>query len=134
MSHWIADERMEIMPFQREDGKWVWVTSRRCTFVFGATNNAAVFVVPPMFESDLGSIPAWGRWLVSPSDPDCAQAYVLHDYINSLTGSRPPGFDVVSSVEAAAVLYDALRCNGVAVWKASLIFAAVVAGIAKGER
>lgn len=133
MSHWIEDERMEIMPFKRDDGKWVWITSRRMTFMFGAFQNSAVFAVPANFESDLGSIPAWARWLVNPSDPDCAQAYILHDFINTLTNHRPPGIDVVSSVQAAAALYDALRCNGVAVWKAKIIYLAVVLGIAKEE-
>jgi hypothetical protein len=134
VSHYVEDDRMEIMPFRRDDGVWVWIVSRRFTFVFGDDLNRQVFTVPAGFETDLGSIPAWGRWMISPSDPGCAQAYVLHDYLNTITAKRRPGFGVLSSVAAAAVLYDAMRCNYVPVWKATTIHTAVLAGIASGER
>lgn len=132
MSHYI-DDKLTIQPIKLDNGKWIWVTSREFSFHFGGVGGS-VFIVPQGFETDLGSIPAALRWLLGPSDPDCVQAYVLHDYVNSLTDHRPPGIWVWSSEAAAAILYDALRCNNVPVWKADLICTGVRFGIAKEEK
>lgn len=133
MSHWVDNQRMTIQPMI-VNGKWRWVNSRPFRFVLGPDSiEGAVIDVPAGFDSDLGSIPWWARWLISPSDPDCAQAYMLHDWMNKLTAGRPPQMGVWSSQAAAAILYDALRCNDVPVWKAKLIFFAVCLGIAKKE-
>lgn len=134
MSHWIDSERMDIHPFRGPDGEWRWVNSRGFTFVLGSSQVDGVsFTVPVGFDTDLGSIPRWARWLFSPSDPACAKSYVLHDYLNTLTRQRPPGIGVWSSQLAAAVLYEGMRCDGVGVAKAKTIFLAVVLGIARKE-
>lgn len=134
MSEFLTDDRLNIQPMQREDGTWVWVTSRAFGFRFGSYGDyGCIFTVPMGFETDLGSIPWWCRWLLNPSDPSCSTAYVIHDYVNSITKRRRPGIGVVSSHMAASVLYDALRLCGVSPFKAGTIYSGVVAGIAKDE-
>lgn len=132
MSAFNVDDRLTIQPFRRSDGVMVWITSSEIRFRFG-DDTGPLFVVPMGFETDLGSIPAALRWFFSPSDPECARSYVLHDWINTLTNKRPPGAGVWSSLAAAAVLYDALRCDQVSVLKSRTIHMGVTAGIAKNE-
>jgi len=134
MSHFLADERLEIGVYtDPTTGKKTWVTSRPYGFVLGDLGGY-LFVVDEYFETDLGSIPRWLRWLFNPSDPRYVRAYVTHDYVNSLTAKRPPGPGVWSSIVAAALLYDALRLDGAAIWPASILTAGVFVGIAKAER
>lgn len=132
MSYFVADDRLTIQPFRRSDGVMVWVTSSEIRFRFG-DSNGPIFAVPMGFETDLGSIPAALRWLFNPADPQCVRSYVLHDWVNSLTRRRPPGPGVWSSQAAAAVLYDALRCDGVSTAKAKTLYLGVVSGIARNE-
>ena len=137
MSHFIDAQRLEIYPLQRSDGKHIWVVSRKFGFVFGGYfegNTPACIWVPEGFETDLGSIPAAMRWLINPSDPQYAPAYVLHDWTNHMTDRRPPGPNIFSSNLACAVFYEALRCNGVPVWMARMQASGVELGIASKER
>lgn len=137
MSHFFSDQRLTIASFVRPDGKTVWVTSRDFGFVLGGIDGQttpAMFIVPEGFETDLGSIPWWARAIFSPSDPQAARAYVLHDWVNYLTAGRPPGKNVWSSRVAAAILYDALRLDGASPLKAGVVTTAVTLGIAKGEK
>lgn len=134
MSHFLSDERLEIGVFtDPATGRKTWVTSRDFGFI-ALGSPSVLYVVPEYFETDLGSIPPWLRWLFSPSDPRYVRAYVLHDYLNSLTDKRPPGPGVLSSIVAAGLLYDALRLDGAAILPASILTAGVFLGIAKAER
>lgn len=137
MSRFLFDARLEIAVFvDPTDGRRKWVTSRNLGFVYGDETTVAsyaTFIVPPGFETDLGTIPWWARWLFNPSDPAVARCYVLHDYINKLTQSRPPGPGVWSSQAAAAVLYEAMALDGVSLWRRKIQFLGVVLGIAKSE-
>lgn len=132
MSMFFADERLEIGVFKDPTtGRTTWVTSRSYGFVLG---DAVPFVIAEAFETDLGSIPRWLRWLFNPADPRYARAFVTHDWFNRLTAGRPPGPGVWSSQVACAVLYEALRLDGAAVLSSFILTAGVFLGIAKAER
>lgn len=133
MSMYVGDSQLMIYPLRLPGGEWRWITSRSFSFQYGGFGGP-IITVPQGFETDLGSIPPLVRVILSPSDPACAQAYVLHDWINTLTNRRPPGPGVWSSGSAASILYDALRVKDVPVWKAELIRTGVQLGIAKGEK
>lgn len=137
MSQFVGGERLEIGIFtDPTTGRKTWVTSRAYGFVLGGdyeTQDGLLFVVPEYFETDLGTIPAWLRWLFNPADPRYARAFVTHDYLNTLTAGRPPGPGVWSSQVAAGVLYDALRLDGASVPAASAIAIGVFLGIAQAE-
>lgn len=138
MSAYVAGERLEIGIFtDPTTGKKTWVTSRTFGFEVGgdfALGLGAMIVVPEYFETDLGTIPRWLRWLFNPSDPRYSRAFVVHDYVNMLTAKRPPGPGVWSSQVAAGLLYDALRLDGAAILPATILTAGVFLGIAKAER
>lgn len=89
--------------------------------------------MPQGFETDLGSIPAALRWIWNPGNPRCARAYILHDWLNTLTAGQPPGPGVVSSQLAAAVLYEALALDGEPLWSRRAQFLGVTLGIAAAE-
>ncbi len=133
MSHFVQDQQLNMHPFRDEDGTWLWAVSSDFGFVLG-DEDGPLFLVEQGFVTDLGTIPWWMRWLFNPAASDCARAYVLHDYINTLTAGRPPGLDVWSSQIAAAVLYEALAFDGVPFWSRLIQFAGVFLGIAKAER
>lgn len=128
----LTSDQLNIHPFKDENGRWAWAVSDEFYVRFGDASGP-VLVIPEGFLTDLGSIPWWVRSLFNPSDPAAAPAYVAHDYMNTLTGHRPPGVDVWSSQAAAALLYDLLRIQGVAAWSAKAQYLGVVAGIASKE-
>lgn len=138
MSRFLQTSPLTIAAWKRDDGTPIWITSEPISFALGDDtspwSNTCVFIVPRGFETDLGSIPAWLRWLFNPASSRCARAYVLHDYINSLTRGRPPGPGVWSSQVAAGILYDAMALDGEPVWSRLLQWAGVCLAIAKGER
>lgn len=138
MSAYVAGERLEIGVFtDPTTGKCTWVTSRTYGFEAGGSlidGLGAMIIVPEYFETDLGTIPAWLRWLFNPADPRYARAFVTHDYLNMLTARRPPGPGVWSSQVAAGLLYDALRLDGASVSASVILTAGVFLGIAKAER
>ncbi len=68
-------------------------------FAYDCPRTGRRFEVPVGFECDLGSIPGFARWALSPDDP-WAQAYVLHDWLYR-TG-------VVDRATADLILWDAL--------------------------
>lgn len=132
MSNFVGDERLEIGIFtDPTTGKKTWVTSRRFGFVYCTSEYVEV---EAYFETDLGSIPWWLRWLFNPADPRYARAFVTHDRWNKLTAERPPGPGVPSSQAGCGVLYDALRLDGASVLAAVVLTAGVFLGIAKAER
>lgn len=133
MSRFLQTGPLTIAAWKRDDGTPIWITSEPIDFALG-DDREATFSVPRGFETDLGSIPTWLRWLFNPASSRTARAYVLHDYINSLTKGRPPGPGVWSSQVAASILYDAMALDGEPVWSRLVQWAGVCLGIAKGER
>lgn len=137
MSEFFQSAQLNVHPFKDENGKWWWAVSDDLSFVLGAEydyEDSFMFTVPQGFLTDLGSIPAWMRWLFNPAASECARAYVLHDYLNSLTAGQPPGPGVWSSQIAASVLYEALVFDGVPFWSRLIQTLGVFLGIAKAER
>ncbi len=136
MSRFLHTHPLTIAAWQRDDGTPIWITSEAFTFVLGDEDLdwPPSFTVPQGFETDLGSIPGILRWIWNPSNPRCARAYVLHDYINTLTDSRPPGPGVWSSAIASMILYEALALDGEPYWSRAAQAVGVFLGIAKRER
>ena len=137
MSTFIQQQQLNIHPFKDENGKYWWAVSSDFGFILGADQefcDGVLFIVPQGFLTDLGSIPAWMRWLFNPAASECARAYVLHDYLNRLTAGQPPGPGVWSSQIAASVLYEALAFDGVPFWSRLVQTLGVFLGIAKAER
>lgn len=132
MSRFISNGPLTIAAWKRDDGTPIWITSEEFSFQIGDAAGTT-FTVPRGFETDLGSIPALLRFIWNPSNPRCARAYVLHDWINKLTAKRPPGDGVWSSQMAAAVLYEALKLDGEGVLSAKTQATGVWLGIAKQE-
>jgi len=114
-----------LYPFQAADtGLWSWVIAD--PLVWEIRNPAGIvtgeIVVPAYFTTDLGTIPWLVRWLFNPADPQCAKAYVLHDWLLSLWGSE-------RQLEAAGVMHQALRALGVSGWRRNSQVLAVIAAI-----
>ena len=129
MSRW-TDAEVQIAPYQRADTeRWEWAVSDELVWEVGHVGSGFTITVPMGFSTDLGSIPAWLRWLFSGHDPQCVKAYVLHDFM-LLPANRARGW---SSQFAAAQLIDAMRADGVPTWSRRLQYHGVNAGIAGGE-
>lgn len=77
----------------------------------------ALIIVERGFKTDLASIPAGFRWLISNDNPKVRRAAIVHDYL-CVTRGRIVGANL-SSVESAELFYDALRhdkLNRVTAW------------------
>ena len=116
-----------VYPFLAADtGQWTWALAEPLTWevrdAFGFVTDT--IIVPAHFLTDLGSIPALARPLFSPADPQCAKAYILHDWLLSLWGSE-------RQLEAAGVMHQALRALGVSGWRRNSQVLAVIAAIDK---
>lgn len=132
MSRFLADQRTVIAPFKDGAGKWWWATSGEIAWEVGPPGSGWFVVIPEGFLTDLGSIPGIVRWLFNPADPQCARAYVLHDYL--LSGLvRPNWLDGISSQQAAAHLYEAMAFDGVSMNSRKAQFFGVMLGIAASE-
>ena len=103
---------------------WAWILSSPLVWEVGdaAGEIADEIEVPLGFFTDLGTIPSFGRWLFNPADPQCAQAFILHDWLLIQWGPE-------RQIEAAGVLYQALRALAVRKWQRIIIVLAVIAGI-----
>lgn len=133
-------QRPTIYPYRAADtGRWSWAIDRELIVRIGPDGEGVELIVPATFTSDLGSIPAPLRWLFNPADPQCAVAYLVHDYVLSLlardepTDPRPPWLQNWSSQVAAGLLYELLALEGVARWSRKAQFAGVLLGIARAE-
>ena len=132
MSRFLQGPPVTVAAWQRDDGTPIWITSEPISFELGDLGGR-IFTVPAGFDTDLGSIPALFRAIWNPSNPRCARAYILHDWINRLTAGRPPGAGVWSSQLAAAVLAEALLLDGEPVWSVKAQALGVWLGIAARE-
>lgn len=112
-----------ISPVKDETGKWVWVLKEPLIWeFFDSLDNPDEIEIPEGFYTDLGSIPWYGRWLFNPGEPQSAAAYILHDWLLQLWGPH-------RQLEAAGVLYQALKSLDVPKWRRMVITLAVIAGI-----
>jgi hypothetical protein len=114
-----------VYPFEASDtGRWAWVLAEPLPWEIrdAAGTVTGQIVVPAGFLTDLGSVPWWARSLVNPADPQCAKAYVLHDWCLDCGGP-------LRQLEAAGVLHEALRALRVEGWRRNLPVLGAIAGI-----
>lgn len=114
-----------VYPFKAADtGAWTWALAEDLEWqVIDATGQVTgSIVVPAEFLTDLGSIPWWARWLFNPADPQCAKAYVLHDFALHAWGPE-------RQLEAAGLAYQAMKVLEVPKWRRILQTLAIIAGI-----
>ena len=122
-----------IYPFKALDtGRWTWAIAEPLVWEVGPIGSEWFITAEAGFYSDLGSIPAWLRWMFNPADPACARPYLLHDKINAMI-VIPRWIDGHTSQFAASQLYEALAFEGVPMLSRVAQFAGVVVGIAKAE-
>lgn len=95
-----------------------WVTTVDAPWEIGAAGSGWWTVLPRGFETDIATIPWWGRTIVKPDDPRIAFPASLHDW---LLRQR------VEQRFAAGEFYRALRLFDVQAGKARLMYLAVVA-------
>lgn len=112
-----------VYPYKAADtGKWAWALAEPLVWEVRGPESSFTISVPAGFDTDLGSIPWWGRWLINPADPQLSKAFVLHDYILQAFGPEKQPF-------AASQLYEALRALDCPRWMRKVIVAAVVVAI-----
>lgn len=100
-------------------GGATWSLAEPMEYHVGAEDSDTVVEVPAGFETDLASVPWFGRWLVS-SWKGTARAAVVHDFLYSVVGRRVHGF---TRAQADAIFSEALRVTGSRLWV--LIYATV---------
>lgn len=96
-----------------------WSLAEPLEYHVGRADSETVVAVPMGFETDLASVPWFGRWLVS-SWKGTARAAVLHDFLYSAVGRRLHGF---TRAQADAIFGEALQVTGSRLW--FVIWAAV---------
>ena len=113
-----------IYAIDDKPGHWLWILAEPIVWQVhdAAGNNTGSITVPDGFDTDLGSIPWFGRWLFSPADAQCAQAYILHDWLLDDWGKG-------RQIEAAGVFYQALKALNVPQWRRMVQTVAVIAAI-----
>lgn len=125
MSGFAADEQLTIAVYADAAGKWWWVTSRTITWRVALDTLGWSVTIPAGFETDLASIPWWGRWLINPEDPEAARSAVLHDFLLD----PAQGFGPEHQQLAVSQFYEAMKFDGVALWHRLLMAAAVTLAI-----
>lgn len=101
------------------EGGATWSLAEPLEYHVGSAESETIVEVPAGFQTDLASVPWFGRWLVS-SWKGTARAAVVHDFLYSVVGRRLHGF---TRAQADAVFGEALRVTGSKVWP--LVWAAV---------
>lgn len=74
-------------------------------------------VIPPSFRGNGGSVPYPVRWLVHPHDEYALHAFHLHDW--NYSARR------ITRRQADRILFYSLRCSGVSLVRATLVWLAV---------
>lgn len=108
-----------------------WVTL--APFAFRDTSDGTLYIAPAGLRNDLASVPRifWAE--IDPSN-DVAPAAIIHDWLYATRGMVRPWLPLISRAQADAVLYRALRANGVGVVRARAMWAAVRVGGASAWR
>jgi hypothetical protein len=124
-----------LYPFIATDtGIWTWVVGEPLIWEVGPPGSGWLITIQPGFTSDLGSIPWWSRIVFNPANPQVARAYLLHDFINSLTRCELPHWvNSYGSQFAASQFYEAMVIDNVGLLNRKIQFIAVILGIAKSE-
>lgn len=101
--------------------QWVRKRTWRLVHGFRVTWSDGEHVVPAGLHTDLASIPRGFRWLVSVVG-QWARASVVHD---DLYVRQPAGW---TRYDADRLFYELMRAEGVAPWRAWVMYGAVRAG------
>lgn len=83
--------------------------------------------VPADYISNLGTIPRWARWFVSPSEGGFAELFLLHDWLCG-EDHEDDGVEIESGVSrwlADAILYDLMVKKQLPPHKRYLVWLAV---------
>ena len=80
------------------------------------TESGPVYEVPAGYEFDV-SIPWWARWIFSPHERAYHKAAALHDHMLEAGWNR---------MTAGGEFHEALKADGVAMWRRLIMFLAVV--------
>jgi hypothetical protein len=89
-------------------------------------NGLIVIGVPKGTLTDLASIPAAFRWLVSNDDRRIIRPAIVHDWLYMLQGKLPAM--TLSRSHVDLLFYEMLRVEGMGWWKARMMWAAVRVG------
>ena len=95
--------------------------------------DATLYIVPAGLRNDLASVPRIFWMEIDPSN-DVAPAALVHDWLYATHGVVRPWLPQISRAQADAVLYRALRANGVGMFRARAMWAAVRVGGASAWR
>jgi len=98
------------------DGRWELMSPLR--WEIGKKDSGHVYEVKPGFETDLASIPWWGRWAIDRGDARLAKAAILHDSMHN-DGEYSP-------ITASAEFTAALLADGCKKWWAIIMGLAVL--------
>lgn len=111
------------------DGKFYLLENFRYTF-----RNGKYVVVPSGYRTNFASIPAVGRGLVSPIDPDVVIGALVHDFliqegvsepVKTGTVSTSGAIDFVDWKQAVAIMRQIMIDEGASVFKRQVIYLSV---------
>ena len=114
MSAFTDFDTVNIAP---SEGSNLWCLTKVLRWELGIKGSGHRIAVPKGFCFDGPSIPWWARPMLSPSDSRFWKAAAVHDYLLTIKG--------YSRTSAAAEFYNALCADGVAPWRAKIMFFAV---------
>lgn len=130
MSSFTGPLKVEILP---RGSKNRWRVAETFTFHVGAPGSNVFIRCEEGFETDLTSIPPGLRWLISPSDPDLAQAACTHDaaYRRGTWTIKVGDEETQQPLNRAAadgLMLEAMIARDVPRWKRNLVYSGLVIG------
>lgn len=108
-----------------------WVTL--APFAFRDASDETLYIVPAGMRNDLASVPRIFWTEIDPCN-DVALGAIVHDWLYATRGVVRPWLPQIARAQADAVLYRALRANGVGWVRAQAMWAAVRIGGASAWR
>ncbi len=108
---------------------WVTLTP----FAFRDASDGVLYIVPAGMRNDLASVPRIFWVEIDPCN-DVAFGAIVHDWLYATRGVVRPWLPQISRSKADAILYRALRANGVGIIRARTMWAAVRIGGASAWR
>lgn len=93
-----------------------YITTKPLSWEIGAKESGFLVTVPVDFVFDV-SVPAWATWLFDPHNPNYLKAACLHDHLLHVRQWE--------RVSAGAVFHNALKADGVALWRRVVMWLAV---------
>lgn len=107
-----------------------WITLAHFAY---RDSDGALYIVPSGLRNDLASVPRIFWTEIDPCN-DVALGAIVHDWLYATRGVVRPWLPQISRAQTDAILYRALRANGVGVFRARAMWAAVRIGGASAWR